>query len=343
MNNFGLFVEFLDLLWEKKCSQQYRLPFQSPSNRNFSAKLVGRNYVWRIARKEPCESDSSYFVKFCNNTHHFTRELMGIKHIVDIASRHAEVLAPSLLYSDPDRHIIVTSPLGGNSCADLLRLSTRRMTASAEKYKELHAGFLNVPRWLALWQEETRNLIEQKCIPLYKHDHTTILERIRRKLPSLTLYSPSTASRIQNVIGKFELESQNGVQNSLVKFGTSVVVHGDFSPGNIFFHDGKIGVLDYEDLGIGPYFSDQFRLRYMLTQCRENWRYSPQLIQSLIDLLWKPVTLYEKSYFILSCLQWRLNEITACIDGHSTLSGIYRKYTLLKKVHRNIDVLQGML
>lgn len=240
---------------------------ESPANRGeWVATPVGRNDVWKLTpRVRPGEPR---FVKFYRSPVDYRREMRGLNLARKLANGRDWLMAADILIADETGRFLVTDALPGTSLRELvltaLRLGVprRRQEVALEQARRCLALLVE---WVGLLQLQALEAVED----LQDDRPAAVARRIAEKESRLWGDRPRTPLAAPG-------------SPRLV-----VLTHGDLSFGNVFYHEGRIGIVDFENMGIGLSFRDPLWIRYGLEQCNYRWYYRNSA--PLLDLVDAPV------------------------------------------------------
>lgn len=231
----------------------------------WGAVRVGRNDVWRVQRR--AGSAEAYFAKFCRTPVGFRRELAGWRLARRMADGRAWLMAADVLVADDRDRVVVTRALPGvplaRSIRDALRRDRPRRGRPAALGRAQRALSL-VIGWIDLLQQQDPSALDDP-----QDDRPgAVAARVAVKLGRLGAGGgPGGPWLPRGWPDRLGLD----VPAADVPVGP---VHGDLSFGNIVYSDdGAIGVIDFENLAIGPQFRDVIWVRYGLEHGSVRWYY----------------------------------------------------------------------
>lgn len=237
----------------------------------WSASRVGRNAVWRVAHR--AGSGEAYFAKFYPSACAYRRELGGLQLAGRLATGRDWLMAAEVLAADDRERYILTAGLPGSPLRTILRTALRRGQAPSVRRAALEKTrhCLNlVADWIALWQDQSPGAVDD----LQDDRPDAVAGRITEKQERLR------SGSVLAGLGIGETPRRIAVPDGDAPL---VLTHGDLSFGNIFVDEGKIGIVDFENMGIGPRFRDSIWIEYGLEQCNFRWYYRSS--GALLDLL----------------------------------------------------------
>ena len=226
---------------------------------------VGRNDVWQLEVKN--NTLETYFAKFWSSTPEFRRELWGLILMQKLATQTTWIMAVEIVFIDEDVGLVVTKGLKGYTFTELLQSAFRHDKGWVNRKKKK----ANVNRCTHQILDLIKLLQDQEVFETHiLQDHSPLgaIDRINRSLKRFQA-NPTLNETGEISFLPFALQLGPGEMGK-----SNRLVHGDLSPGNIFFYNGKIGVIDFEDMGIGSPFREIVWLKHCLSTLVRNPLYA---------------------------------------------------------------------
>ena len=201
-----------------------------------TACRVGRNPVWRLTTSD----GQHYFVKLCRDGDDFARQVFGLRIAGAMAAADARFMAADVVEADPGRRLLVTRPIGGVMVRTLFARGFRRdrnPLGRGAARAEGRAALALVRAWL----DALHAWAPDPDVPLYDHSRDAVWQRTARKLDALSAIDPGL-SAYAGFARQWRLEAVAGDET---------LVFGDAILANFFVHDGRVGAVDFEDIGHG--------------------------------------------------------------------------------------------
>ncbi len=248
---------------------------------------VGRNPVWKIS-----SSEEAYFIKFAGDDRYFARERVGLEATARLAEDHDWIMAPRILHLSAEHRALVMSGLAGESVGRLLARGFR-IDRNPTRRRGRRDLFLTALESVVAWLELLHSLQPPFGAPLFDHSPGGMRTRVVRKLAraqdlKVLDISLGLIARIEQMVVPVDDPGR--------------LVTGDASLGNFIWDEGRIGRIDFEDLGSGHPDRDLAELHEgMLAVERRPWYWSPA---RAADLIPKPTS---PSVHILTSLEWALD------------------------------------
>jgi hypothetical protein len=145
---------------------------------------------------------------------------------------------------------------------------------------------------------------------LLDHGVGAVVERINRKLQKI---------HVQPACGGASYSSELPLAielNRPVRECSRVLVHGDLSAGNILIDGESVGLVDFEDMGVGPTFRDTLWIRYLFELGNRHFYYRG--FNNLSDMLL--ATESRSEYKIIYQLDFSLLNLLYMQHKHGSLS-----------------------
>lgn len=298
--------------------------------RSFVARRSVPKNVWKIESS----GGDEWHLKFCRSAARFQRELAGVELSRRLACEHPWCMAVEVVYVDEDQHAVATTRMPGVSGQRLFQTILRwdrALSACAQARREALAAFRLIWRWIAAWQRITPPRHE------FHYDHTlsfaatTIDWKIENLRPFLSDSQRAELERMGRLARRASAheDPQDG----------KVLIHGDLTSGNIFFHQGRIGVIDFEDMGVGPAYRDALWIAYNLQRLLYHPLYRKKEVTRLLQVVsrrYREVDARERAVhecgFLVSEMIWatqnphgwrrRLSLPNSCFDRLASLEAI---------------------
>lgn len=205
------------------------------------AEPVGRNRVWRVV--SPNGASGEFYVKFARERAWYERELQGLEVAGALADRHDWAMAPTLLFADPEELAVVTSGIPGASGNDLIRRAYR-IDRNPLRFRDAMAGFREFVRRVVEWLRALHAHEFEWKEGFVGYQVASVRDRTVRKLErALEATSLSLDPRQVERLASLDVPTASG---------TASLICGDASLGNFLWDRGRIGRIDFEDLGVGP-------------------------------------------------------------------------------------------
>jgi aminoglycoside phosphotransferase (APT) family kinase protein len=229
----------------------------------YAARKVGRNEVWEITRQAPARLRC--YAKWWPSTEMFQRELEGLRIVNTLAARHDWIMAAPIIAADETTGVIVVDEIRGESGAELIARPLRRFRSSMTPARQPDA--VNCLAMIRRFLEKLHRVSVPDSSHLVSHGPATVAARINR-----------TADRLRQHASLAHLAVWKAFPLSLQDFRIAdepplCVLHGDASPGNFLVDGSRLGILDFEDLGVGPACRDFLWLDYCLERFDWMWHY----------------------------------------------------------------------
>lgn len=230
------------------------------SDSSWTAARVGRNDVWRLAHRS--DAQETFFAKFYTSPAGFQRELSGLRRAWKLALEHDWLMAAEVVIADEEEGFILTRALPGTPLRHLIRKALRRAQPGQlrrEALEHTRWALARVIAWIGLWQRASA----EEVVNPQDDRPMVVAERIAAKLARLQAGGTRTHSRLASSVSDHAGEIG----------GLSVLTHGDLSFGNILCDTGRVGIVDFENTGLGLPCRDFAWIRYNLEQGNYRWYY----------------------------------------------------------------------
>lgn len=210
------------------------------------ARRVGRNRVWHLTAAD----GQDYFVKMCHDGADFGRQVFGLRVARAMAAADARFIAAEIVTADADSHLLVTRPIGGTMVRELFA-GGFRIDRNPLGRAPARAGAREALRRVSKWLEALHAQPADARVPLYDHSRAGVWRRTAMKLEAM---APTTTllSAFAGFSSRWQLVAPP-VDEGLV-FGDATMV-------NFFIDGGRVGAVDFEDIGRGAVARDQTTLR----------------------------------------------------------------------------------
>ncbi len=223
-----------------------------------TARRVGRNSVWQLTSAE----GHSYFMKLCRDDDDLSRQVFGLRLSREIAGSDARFVAADIVSVDPVRRLIVTRPIGGAMVSTLFAQAFR--VDRNPLWRVLpRVGAREALRLSATWLNVLHVQRADASVPLYDHSRAAVWQRTALKLDVLSLTTPLLARHV----------GFSSRWRFLAQPGDEALVFGDATMANFFFDDGRVGAVDFEDIGRGPVARDSVTLEDDVIRAFRNLHY----------------------------------------------------------------------
>jgi thiamine kinase-like enzyme len=240
-------------------------------------------------------------------------------------------MAADVLTVDESELFILTKALPGTPLRALIQTALRRAQARHVQRAALEQSRQSLAQVVA-WINMLQGVGPQDLGDLQDDRPAAVAERVATKFERLRSGSLASSVAIPWSAPRFP---------SVLRNGLSVLTHGDLSFGNILCHQGRIGVVDFENMGIGLPHRDVGWIQYNLEQCNYRWYYrsSTPLLQ-LLELRSSDVaevSLYRMEYVIDHLLILEARMSGQCgwrerILGRAERRWVQREFTRLSRV-----------
>lgn len=212
------------------------------------AHRVGRNRVWKVEAPD----GGACFLKLCRGHGDYERQSHGLRHAAALAASTPGCLAPAILAADPARYLLVTKPLEGESVAtiftDAFRID-RNPWARPARYRPAIEALTAVAHWLRAFHLS----LDQAPAEAYDHSASGSWQR--------------TAAKLDAIEQRAGLAAEAPLWRHMVfepPAAPAGLVFGDATLGNFFYDRGRVGAVDFEDLGTGEAARDQATLQRII-------------------------------------------------------------------------------
>lgn len=235
--------------------------------RRVFARQVGRNAVWELT--EASIPPKRYYAKFWTSPDMFDRDINGREVISDLAEVHQWLMPAPIIFCAPSIRVVVAEQLPGRILQALVSGATRRLSTRRERGACHDAAngclslVLRLLPQLNAYQPQAQSW-------LVDHSSAAVFARINRLALSIRERS-CFAGRLRE-LQHFPITAPDPRP---FEEAENVLIYGDLSPANIIFDGSRIGLFDFEDLGIGPACRDYHWLEYLLETFGNHWRYRP--------------------------------------------------------------------
>lgn len=223
-----------------------------------TAYRVGRNLVWHLITGQ----GHSYFVKLCRDGDDFSRQVFGLNLSQDIAAADSRFMAADIVAVDPRRLLIVTRPIGG-ALVSALFSKAFRVDRNPLWRTPARVGAREALGMVATWLNALHARPADANVPLYDHSREAAWKRTALKLDALSLTAPSL-SRHVGFSRRWRFVARPGDKS---------LVFGDATMANFFVSNGRVGAVDFEDVGLGPVSRDWATLENDVRQAFRNIHY----------------------------------------------------------------------
>ena len=276
-----------------------------------TATRCGRFDSWAIKRKN--EFRPSFFAKYCRSQAHFQREIFGFRAMQGLAARTSEIMAADIIATDPTHNLVVTNSLGDCSLHQMLRSGFRIdkcLLRSRSRRQAVDRVVQCIETVIALIDALKNVESESSSGDLLDHGVGAVVERINRKLQKI---------HVQPACGGASYSSELPLAielNRPVRECSRVLVHGDLSAGNILIDGEAVGLVDFEDMGMGPTFRDTLWIRYLFELGNRPFYY--RSFNNLSDMLL--ATESRSEYKIIYQLDFSFLNLLYMQQKHGSLS-----------------------
>ena len=243
---------------------------------------VGRNEVWKVTR----QSGERYFVKFYDSKWQFRRDLVGLDAAHEVAARNSQYCAPTVLNADGAVSAIATTELSGPSLRTVLSRAFRMDQNPLRRSAPIQRALDLLHRIIGYLRE----LHGSRCAPdesLLDHSVHGIVSRISRKLSRIERLSRGKPTYLKCLLTDVRRAcSDLAIDVDRVDM---VPVFGDPVPDNIMMDGGRVGLIDFEDYGLGDPARDWVMLLDSVTPSWSWWHWSNAPILELLSGIDVPI------------------------------------------------------
>ena len=241
----------------------------------YKVRRVGRNEVWEATTLS--QPEVRYYIKRCPSLDMFRRELEGYRIIEKVAAQCGWVMNARVLLTDETTGVILLNELCGTSGERLVSRALRRFPPIPNSTVAIQEALDCVSKILQFLNQLHHVLCSDSH--LAAHHPSALVARINRLAGNLREH-PATAK--STLLDAFPVRLQDFPIDELPR---NCLLHGDPTPGNFILCQGRLGVLDFEDMGFGPAGRDSLWLDYHLEQYGLRWRYrGASRLRELISL-----------------------------------------------------------
>lgn len=218
------------------------LPARKSQIRNAHIQPVGRNCVWRIC--VDATRGFVYYAKHVPSVDWFAREVFGHSVSRRLSVEHPSwIMAADVVATDSSVPLILTRGIAGKSLADMFRQSLRRdqnMFGRAASIRCMIRPWRRLHRWLMEFHGQCADAV----IGIHDHSPRGIRNRLRIKTQLIRDVGYGVLAE------RCEQTLDDVIRYSDIEIGNTLT-YGDCTLGNFFWHDGRIGAIEFEDIGIG--------------------------------------------------------------------------------------------
>lgn len=243
----------------------------------YAAKKIGRNEVWEITTDAPAALRC--YAKWWPSPDMFQRELEGLHIVNALAARHDWIMAAPIIVADETTGVIVVDEIRGTSGAEVISRPLRRLRSP------MHApgrqrDAVNCLAMIGRFLEQLHRVDVPHSRHLASHGPAAVVARVNR-----------LAGHLREHASLAHLDVWAAFPLSLRDFHIAdepqvCLLHGDTSPGNFLVDGARLGILDFEDLGVGPACRDWLWIDYCLE--RYDWMWHYRTAQGLRRLISEP-------------------------------------------------------
>lgn len=283
---------------------------------SYSVRKVGRNQVWEVTSCE--QSKKRCYAKWWPSPQMFQRELGGLDIINRLAARHSWLLPAPVIFADEANGVIVVREVHGVDGSHLISQALRRFQRTMKRETEKAFRCLSL---ILQFLEQLHRVEVRDSSHLAAHDPMAVLDRVN-----------GFAERLRNhpawddagVWDAFPL-SLNDFQ--IAEMPALCVLHGDPTPVNFIIDDSRVGVLDFEDMGVGPACRDLLWIDYCLEQYDRMWHYrSGARLRRLV-----PQTATDPGVLLLYRLECLLLHLTAIATRPAATTAVTRYFDWMER------------
>ena len=260
----------------------------------YAAKKIGRNEVWEITTDAPAKPRC--YAKWWPSTEMFHRELEGLRIVNTLAARHDWIMAAPIIVADETTGVIVVQEIRGTSAAELISRPLRRLRSSMNTPARQRDA-VNCLAMIGRFLEQLHRVDVPHSGHLASHGPAAVVARVNRLADCLREHASLGHLAVWTA---FPLSLQDF---HIADEPQLCVLHGDTSLVNFLGDGSRLGILDFEDFGVGPACRDWLWLDYCLEQYDWMWHYrTAQNLRRVISRppidpgLWR---LYRLEFFLL--------------------------------------------
>jgi hypothetical protein len=243
----------------------------------YAARKIGRNQVWEITADAPAKLRC--YAKWWPSTEMFQRELEGLRIVNALAARHDWIIAAPIIAADETTGVIVVDEIRGTSAAEVISRPLRRFRSSMNTPARQRDA-VNCVAMIRRFLELLHRVDVPQSRYLANHGPATVVARVNRLAQRLGAHASLAHLAVW---AAFPLTLQD---LHIADEPQLCVLHGDASPGNFLVDGSRLGILDFEDLGVGPADRDFIWLDYCLE--RFDWMWHYRTAQDLRRLISEP-------------------------------------------------------
>jgi hypothetical protein len=298
----------------------------------YAAKKIGRNEVWEITTDAPAKLRC--YAKWWPSTEMFQRELEGLRIVSTLAARHDWIMAAPIIVADETTGVIVVHEIRGTSGEELISRPLRRFRSSMNTpARQLDA--VNCLAMIRRFLDQLHRVNVPHSRHLASHGPAAVVERVNR-----------LADRLRGHASLAHLAVWTAFPLSLQDFRIAdepqlCVLHGDTSPRNFLVDGSRLGILDFEDLGVGPACRDWLWIDYCLERYGWMWHYrTPQGLRRSISQ--PPIDPGLRLLYRLEFLLLHLIAIGMRSQGESVLGRLsdrLERLHVIRSLRRHCDLI----
>ncbi len=222
------------------------------------ARRVGRNPVWHLTAVD----GRSAFVKVCHDDADFARQVFGLRVAGRMAASDARFMAAEVLTVDAGSRLLVTGPIGGAEVSHLFANGFRRDRNPFGR-SPARAISREALRMVAAWLTAFHAQPVDASVPLYDHSRAAVWQRAATKLDALSRTTPLLSAHV-GFSSRWRCVAPPAAQG---------LVFGDATLANFFVDDGRVGAVDFEDVGRGAVARDWTTLHDEVARAFGHLRY----------------------------------------------------------------------
>lgn len=235
---------------------------------DYLAIRVGRNQVWKLTPHTEGQGQSLFF-KYYHSLDSFNRELAGLQVANSLARQFPAYLAPEVLFSDEQSLVVVINELSGETLAELMKAALRIDRNPLRKRGPIE----RVQMALTLTAEWLKSLREQSVSPNQFFSDHSLQGSMNRILSKISIIKQRELPKNQYQRKLIDdLKTICVAASAKLPCEEPVLVHGDLAPGNVIYNNGRIGVIDFEDFGVGDAVRDSINFREQIEPGHGRWR-----------------------------------------------------------------------
>lgn len=230
---------------------------------SLKATPVGRNQVWEL---RDCTDRCVAYAKRTTSESWYRREILGYQLAEKITLEDTRFHAARLIGVHDQSQMIVTSPIGGRPVSLIFCDAFRKDKNPFRNRKKIDLAVQAI-RGVVAYLAKLRTVAVPNQASLYDHSIDGVLVRINKKLKQ-----PMGNSADRTFADWLGIPSADVSVRAGGDF-LGETLFGDVSLGNFYLEDGRIGAIDFEDLGSGSLGRDEAYLSLQLQKALRQFHY----------------------------------------------------------------------